>query len=67
MKSATGDLWLVVYMTHSEYRAEAVEQMLQEEGFLVRRRTALGSGTYELRVLESEAQEARKLLMERGL
>ena len=66
-----GSLWLVVYMTHSESRADAVERMLQDEGFLVRRRVLnraiSGAGAYELSVLESEAQEARQLLDEKGL
>ena len=49
---------------------EAAERMLTAEGFLARRRelnrSVSGAGTYELCVLESEAQEARQLIMERG-
>lgn len=67
MKTGAAGVWLVVYMSPSAQMADAVEQLLQSEGFLVRRRAVSGSDTYELRVLESEAQEARKLLIEKGL
>lgn len=70
VKLKGGGLWLVVYMTHSRQRAETVERLLSEEGFLVRaaelNRAVFGSGTFEISVLESEAQEARKLLLENG-
>lgn len=71
MKSAAGGRWLVVYMTNSQRTAETVEQLLQSEGILVRcralNREVSGAGTYELCVLASEAQEAREILLERGL
>ena len=71
MKAKAGGHWMVVYMTHSLQQAEAVERMLTDEGFLVNcralNRAVSSSGTYELCVLESEAQEARKLLVESGL
>ena len=70
MRTGTSGLWLVVYMTHSLPALEAAERMLQDEGFLVRRRdlnrSVSGAGTYELCVLESEAPEARQLIMEKG-
>ena len=69
MRTGTSGLWLVVYMTHSLPALEAAERMLQDEGFLVRRRAlrrSVSGGAYELCVLESEAQEARQLIMERG-
>ena len=70
MRTEADSLWLVVYMTHSLPALEAAEQMLASEGFLVRRRelhrSVSGAGAYELRVLESEAQEARQLIMEKG-
>ena len=60
-------MWLVVYMCASLQMADAVEQLLYSEGFLVRRREVLSSGMVELCVLESEAQEAREMLVEKGL
>ena len=59
-------VWLVIYMTRSLQALEAAERMLSGEGFLVRRREVSGANTYELCVLESEAQEARQLIMEKG-
>ena len=66
MKMGSGGVWLVIYMTHNLQALEAAERMLTDEGFLVRRRVVSGAGTYELCVLESEAQEARQLVMEKG-
>ncbi len=69
MRTGAKGVWLVVYMTQNLQALEAAEQMLEDEGFLVRRRAlqrAVSGGAYELRVLESEAQEARQLIMERG-
>lgn len=60
-------MWLVVYISPSLQMADAVERLLLDEGFLVRRKAVSGSDTYELRVLESEAKEARELLVEKGL
>lgn len=71
MREKSSGHWMVVYMTHSLQQAEAVERMLTDEGFLVNcralNRAVSSSGTYELCVLKSEAQEARKLLVENGL
>ena len=67
MKTGASGVWLVVYMCASLQMADAVEQLLRSEGFLVRRREVLSSGMVELCVLESEAQEARKMLVEKGL
>ena len=52
--------------------ADSVENLLQAEGFLVKRRQLDSSasetdGTFELMVLKSEAQEAREFLTDRGL
>ena len=70
MGKDSGGSWLVIYMTHSLLTLESAERMLTEEGFLVRRRTlqraVSGGGAYELCVLESEAQEARQLIVEKG-
>ena len=71
MKATSGGLWLVVCVSYSQRQADAVEQLLRDEGFLVRVRTLnraiTGSGVFELRVLASEAGEARRFLSERGL
>ena len=71
MKGSSGGLWLVVCVTYSQRQADAVEQLLRDEGFLVRvralNRAISGSGVFELRVLASEAGEARRFLSERGL
>ena len=71
MKAKAGGHWMVVYMTHSQQDAVAVERMLTDEGFLVNcralNRAVSSSGTFELCVLVSEAQEARKLIVENGL
>lgn len=71
MKATSEGLWMVVSVTYSQKQADAVEQLLRDEGFLVRVRTLnraiTGSGVFELRVLASEAGEARRFLSERGL
>ena len=71
MKATSGGLWLVVCVSYSQRQADAVEQLLRDEGFLVRvralNRAISGSGVFELRVLASEAGEARRFLSERGL
>lgn len=71
MKGASEGLWLVVSVAYSQRQADAVEQLLRDEGFLVRiralDRALSGSGVFELRVLAAEAEEARRFLIERGL
>ena len=71
MKGASDGLWLVVSVAYSQRQADAVEQLLRDEGFLVRiralDRALSGSGVFELRVLAAEAEEARRFLIERGL
>lgn len=71
MRTTSEGLWLVVAVAYSQRQADAVEQLLRSEGFLVRvralDRAISGSGAFELRVLASEAEEARRFLMEKGL
>lgn len=71
MKSSSGGVWMVVYMAHNQHQADLVERMLRDEGFLVRmqalNRAVTGSGVFELRVLASEAEEARRFILENGL
>ena len=64
--------WMVVYMAHGRRQADNVEALLQSEGFLVKRRqleksVSDGDGAFELLVLKAEAQEAREVLLEKGL
>ena len=71
MKATSGGLWLVVCVTYSQRQADAVEQLLRDEGFLVRVGALSGemsvSVFFALRVLASVGEEARRFLSERGL
>jgi len=70
MKTGAKGRWLVVYMCRGRQRLDEAEKMLMEEGFLVRSRAlerSLVDGAYEIYALESEAQEARNFLLEKGL
>ena len=71
MKTSSAGRWLVVHIAHNRQQADAVVRMLEEEGFLVNVKALGGmvsaSGACELRVLASEAEEARRLLLEKGL
>jgi len=65
-------MWMVVHMARSQAAAEEVCDCLTKEGLLVRlhpvyRSVASQDNYYEVRVLESEMQEARSILLERGL
>ncbi len=70
MKAASGR-WLVVHVTYSQRQADEIARLLECEGFLVNvqalNRAISGSGAFELRVLASEAEEARRFLMEKGI
>lgn len=64
-------LWRVIHIARSAESAERARQLLTDESFLARVRPAIrasarSNGLYELIVLESEATEARALLMENG-
>ena len=62
--------WRVIYIARGERQAQDIEDLLREAGFLVDRRRG-GNGEcqedIEIKALDSEAQEARLFLMERGL
>ena len=65
-------MWMVVHMARSRAAAEEVCDCLTKEGLLVRlhpvyRAVASQENYYEVRVLESEMQEARNILLERSL
>ena len=57
---------MVVYVSGIRQQADDIVRLLEDEGFLVRLEALPGSGAAELRVLESEAEEARRFLMEKG-
>ena len=57
---------MVVYVSGIRQQADDIVRLLEDEGFLVRLEALPGSGVTELRVLESEAEEARRFLMEKG-
>lgn len=70
MKKAVGGRWLVVYMCQGSQNLERAEKLLNDEGFLVRSRAlnrGASDGAFEIYALESEAQEARDFLLEKGL
>ena len=64
-------LWRVIYIARGERQAQSIEDLLSEAGFLVDRRQADSSDgrteDIEIKVLDSEAEEARLYLMEQGL
>ena len=70
MRSNSSALWRVIYIARGEQQAQSIEDMLREAGFLVDRkhldtRTAHVEDI-EIKVLDSEAEEARLYLMEQG-
>ncbi|MGI5919563.1 MAG: hypothetical protein ACOX8N_07950 [Christensenellales bacterium] len=65
-------MWLVVGMASSKKAAQEMQQALEGEGILVKLRNVSskskdGRDTYEILVLESEASQAREILLENGL
>jgi len=70
MKPSQTGLWRVVYIARGAQQAEKIDRLLQAAGFLVNRRHfadgAARTEDIEIRVLESEAEEARMHLMEHG-
>ena len=63
--------WRVIYIARGETQAQAIDDMLRQAGFLVNRKRLPLESTHqddiEIRVLDSEAEEARLFLMEQGL
>lgn len=63
--------WRVIYIARGERQAQNIEDLLREAGFLVERKSCAGGDDHqediEIKALESEAEEARLYLMERGL
>jgi len=71
MRSNHAALWRVIYIARGERQARQIEDLLREAGFLVdRKRLDEPDGRtedIEIKALDSEAEEARLYLMERGL
>jgi len=65
-------MWMVVHMAKSKTLALSICQLLEREGFLVKlspvyRARSDEENYFELMVPESEAAEARQVLLDRGL
>ena len=61
--------WVVVYMSQRRDEAQRAMDALAAEGFLVRmypEGAESASGAFEIKCLQSEAREARDLLVEKG-
>ena len=64
-------MWIVIHMAENTAAAERARTCLEEEGVLVRlrpvyRKAATEENCFEIQVLQSEAEEARAILLERG-
>lgn len=65
-------MWVVVTLAKSKDSAKSIEALLSTEGILVKikplyKNVSEDENYYEIHVLESEAREAREILMEKGL
>ena len=71
MRSNQAALWRVIYIARDERQAGRIEELLKGAGFLMERKPLDPEGArtedIEIKVLESEAEEARLFLMEQGL
>ncbi|WP_129723663.1 hypothetical protein [Xylanivirga thermophila] len=64
-------MWIVIYMAQSEDTAKDIQSMLTDEGFLVKSRPIYKNvseqdNCYEILVPQSEAYEARCILVDKG-
>ena len=66
MRSHPAAPWRVIYIARGERQAQQIEALLRQAGFLMDQKP-LGGEDIEIKVLESEAEEARMYLMEQGL
>jgi hypothetical protein len=65
-------MWVVVTLAKSKESARTIESMLSSEGILVKvkplyKNVSEDENYYEIHVLESEAEEAREILVDKGL
>ena len=66
MRSHPAAPWRVIYIARGEKQARQIGELLREAGFMMDQKP-LGGEDIEIKVLESEAEEARLYLMEQGL
>ena len=68
MKPGHVGLWRVIYIARGEKQAQQIVDLLREAGFMPdRRQPSSDAGEdIEIRALDSEAEEARLFLLERG-
>ena len=64
-------MWIVVCIASGQNRTEEIRRFLESEGVMVKIRPAFRKAAnvvcdFEIAVLESEAEEARQLLIEGG-
>lgn len=59
-------MWKVIYIAQSEEHAQRLQQILSENGFLVKLKSSGGkhNKAYEICVLYSEAEDAYEVLCE---
>lgn len=71
MRSQPSAPWRVIYIARGERQARQIGELLQQAGFLMDQRFLSAEcermEDIEIKVLESEAEEARLYLMEQGL
>ena len=63
-------MWIVIGMANTQELADNMQSTLETEGLLVKQRTLspnTKSNTIEVLVLESEADSAREILLEKGM
>ena len=65
-------MWVVVTLAKGRACARGIEELLKKEGFLVKikpvyKNVGEEENYYEVRALESEAAEAREILVQNGL
>ena len=63
--------WIVIHMARSQQEAQRLSRKLSDEGVLVRLRPVYRNrleqeNYYELQVLQSEAETAREIFLEKG-
>ena len=69
MKHGHAGLWRVIYIAHGDKQAQQIVDLLCEAGFMPDRRQPSSDAAgedIEIRALDSEAEEARLFLLERG-
>lgn len=65
-------MWIVIHMAKSSAVTDGIRALLENEGILVKvkpvyKKMSREENYYEILVLESEAEEAREIIIENGL